>query len=315
MNDSAISDHELVALFDDGMRAADIARKIGLTRERVRQRLERNGRGGTNQNRLPKQSALLDASALSTTWRGLSERLNVTPRTLELALAKHAVRPEIETRLLSNRKAASAEHRLLAQRPYVARIRGIAAEVGHTPTQDELEARDLYHASLHELFGSAQAAMLAAGLTPNVRGRSPMPLPSGFSRDLAPTDDEHLLRRRADQLRRSGLSGPPVGNVNPTKTSRVSAEYVRDPAVVAWILEIAAGFCELCGNEGYELDDGTRFLEVHHMIALTDGGPDVVSNAVGVCETCHGRLHRAKDRTQLSSTLYGRLSRLATSVA
>jgi 5-methylcytosine-specific restriction endonuclease McrA len=293
-NDSVISDAELVALFDDGTRAIDIARKVGLTRERVRQRLERNGRVGTNQNRFPKQGALLDAAALSTTWRGLAERLRVTPRTLELALEKHAVRTEVETRLLSNRQAASAEHRLLAQRPYVARIRAIAAEVGHTPTQDELEARDLYHASLHELFGSAQAAMLAAGLTPNLRGRPPMPLPSGFSHDLAPTDDEDVLRRRADQLRRSGLSGPPAGNVHPAKAARMSASYLRDPAVVAWILEIAAGFCELCGNEGYELDDGTRFLEVHHMIALADGGPDVLSNAVGVCETCHGKASSRK---------------------
>lgn len=311
MNDSVVTDSELVALFDGGMRAAEIARTVGLTRERIRQRLERSGRIGTNKNRFPKVDALLAAAKLSTTWRSLADRLKITPGTLDRALEIATSREDIAQLLLTNRRAASAEHRLIAQRPYVARIRAIAAEVGHTPTQDELEERELYHASLHQLFGSARVAMIAAGLTPNVRGRPPMPLPSDFSHERASTDDPELLRSRADQLRRSGLSEPPLGSVNPAKTVRASTAYYRDPAVVAWILDLAAGFCEMCGVEGYETDDGARFLEVHHMIPLANGGPDVVSNAVGLCETCHGKLHRAKDRDALAAALYASLPRLA----
>jgi 5-methylcytosine-specific restriction enzyme A len=310
MSEPSVSDAQLVALFDGGLHASDIARRVGLTRERVRQRLSRNGRAGTNPHRLPKEPALRAAAKLSTTWRALAERLQISQLLLDRAIESYKIRKEIDALLRSNRNAASAERRLLAQRPYVIQIRQIAAQVGHTPTQAELEEYGLYHASLHEFFGSAQAAMIAAGLSPNVRGRPPLALPEGFSNDSTPTDDLDLLRVRADQLRRSGMSAAPVGNEMPKKVESSHSAYVRDPAVVAWVLDLAAGFCELCDEEGYELDNGVRFLEVHHMRALCENGPDVVSNAVGVCETCHGKLHRAKDRAALSSELYRRLPRL-----
>ena len=40
--------------------------------------------------------------------------------------------------------------------------------------------------------------------------------------------------------------------------------------------------CELCGRK--------RKLELHHIVPLTCGGPDIEENWVAICVNCHSRL-------------------------
>jgi predicted HNH restriction endonuclease len=70
-------------------------------------------------------------------------------------------------------------------------------------------------------------------------------------------------------------------------------EYRRNPDVVAEVLLRASGRCECCGVGAPFVrgSDGSPYLEVHHVVALSDGGDDTVENAMAACPNCHRRLH------------------------
>jgi len=69
--------------------------------------------------------------------------------------------------------------------------------------------------------------------------------------------------------------------------------FVRNPEVVADALRLAEGICQGCGTSELFIraSDGTPYLEVHHIIPLSDGGIDDLSNACALCPTCHRLLH------------------------
>jgi 5-methylcytosine-specific restriction endonuclease McrA len=225
-------------------------------------------------------------------------------------MSQRQVRSEVLHALLANRQRESHEQRIQSQRPLVIVLRTIALQVQRTPTTVDLAPHGVYHVTLKKLFGSVANAMIAAGLQPNVTGRPPYPLPEGFRDEFTPTADESELDRRARQIRRNGAVTMPQGNSSPAKTTGVTAAFIRDPAVVAWVRDQAAGHCESCGELGYETDDGSLHLEVHHVLALADGGPDTVDNAVAVCETCHGKLHRWSKRELMRADLFVQAPRL-----
>ncbi|OXI94940.1 MULTISPECIES: HNH endonuclease [Burkholderia] len=68
--------------------------------------------------------------------------------------------------------------------------------------------------------------------------------------------------------------------------------FVRNPDVVAEVLDRADGKCEIChGDAPFMRRDGRPYLEVHHVVQLADGGEDTTENAVAVCPNCHRRAH------------------------
>jgi 5-methylcytosine-specific restriction protein A len=84
----------------------------------------------------------------------------------------------------------------------------------------------------------------------------------------------------------------------------VAEQFERDPRVKAWVLEKAQGRCKLCGSDAPLKDEeGYPFLEVHHIVPLTEGGDDIVSNAVSLCTNCHRRCHHGQDRKLISERL------------
>jgi hypothetical protein len=82
-------------------------------------------------------------------------------------------------------------------------------------------------------------------------------------------------------------------NTIPEKIERKIFDFIRNPNVVAEVLERASGVCEECSNPApfIKASDGTPYLEVHHKIRLADGGDDTVDNAIAVCPNCHRKLH------------------------
>ncbi len=72
--------------------------------------------------------------------------------------------------------------------------------------------------------------------------------------------------------------------------------YIRNSDVVAEVLDRANGVCEYCGNEApFKKDtDGLGFLEVHHIIPLSENGLDIVENCVALCPNCHRHAHYGK---------------------
>lgn len=124
------------------------------------------------------------------------------------------------------------------------------------------------------------------------------------------TDDFDVLVQRASHLRGRG-GPPPPGNKSPSFVGSGSARrFQRMPSVVAYVLDRASDACELCHEPSFERDDGTIYLEVHHLMELARGGSDTVQNAVALCAQCHRKLHFGRDRAQLRETLYLRVTGL-----
>ncbi|RMF75948.1 MAG: HNH endonuclease [Acidobacteria bacterium] len=129
--------------------------------------------------------------------------------------------------------------------------------------------------------------------------------------DYEPSADEQTLEERSHRIRQRKFDSPPSGNKTPRKTEVSTDAYVRDPAIIAWVREFAAGRCELCGREAPFRDArGEPYLEVHHVVALGDGGPDVIENAVALCPNCHRRCHYSADPEAVAEELYERVPRL-----
>lgn len=104
---------------------------------------------------------------------------------------------------------------------------------------------------------------------------------------------------------------PPVGSKSPQRLNVEVTQYSRDPAVAAWVLREAAGHCELCGSPApFEREDGTPFLEVHHVLRLADRGEDTIHNTVALCPNCHRRLHYGRDKVVLAKRLVEKVPRL-----
>lgn len=97
------------------------------------------------------------------------------------------------------------------------------------------------------------------------------------------------------------------------KATRQVEVFERNPYVVAAALKKSKGRCGCCGNEGFEREDGSVYLEVHHVKRLADGGADKLENAAAVCPNCHRELHHGtkKAKRRLISQLRANLSHLS----
>lgn len=137
------------------------------------------------------------------------------------------------------------------------------------------------------------------------------PIIHGKSSDLLqPTDDESVLNTRVSRLIKKPLSEP-KGYKAPGAVERLQKVYVRDPAVKAWILQQSKGVCENCGEKApFFLNDGSPYLEVHHVIPLSSAGADTTSNCVALCPNCHRALHYSQNAKELIEMLYINIDRL-----
>jgi 5-methylcytosine-specific restriction endonuclease McrA len=97
----------------------------------------------------------------------------------------------------------------------------------------------------------------------------------------------------------------------PVRAEAKISRFERDAAVTKWVLAQAQGQCESCLDEApFQKDDGTPFLEVHHLKRLADGGSDTKENAIAVCPNCHRALHFASERESMRSDILHRVARL-----
>ena len=129
-----------------------------------------------------------------------------------------------------------------------------------------------------------------------------------------PTADRKELAERVERARkriRGRKAAPPRGQDTVPRTSNTSDRYVRDPEVIAGVLEQAAGKCEHCRCPApFKRADGEPFLEVHHVRPLGEGGPDTTENAAACCPNCHRRLHLDPAKESLRLKLIASVKRL-----
>jgi len=84
--------------------------------------------------------------------------------------------------------------------------------------------------------------------------------------------------------------------------------FVRAAEVRQRVLQRSRGCCELCGAEGFRTTAGAIYLETHHVIPLSEGGPDLDFNVVALCANDHRRAHHALEAPSLRARLLAFLS-------
>ena len=77
--------------------------------------------------------------------------------------------------------------------------------------------------------------------------------------------------------------------------------FVRSPEVRARVLTRSGGRCESCNASGFLLPDGRRFLETHHIIPLSEDGPDIDANVIAICPNEHREAHYGKRAADLQN--------------
>lgn len=89
--------------------------------------------------------------------------------------------------------------------------------------------------------------------------------------------------------------------------------YERSPLVIAITRKRAGYACEVegCTSPTFVTDEGERFVEVHHLIPLAQGGEDTIENTACLCPTHHREIHHGKLRHLLTASLRARRSRRA----
>jgi 5-methylcytosine-specific restriction protein A len=100
-----------------------------------------------------------------------------------------------------------------------------------------------------------------------------------------------------------------IGTMGPAaKVVTTTEAYVRDPLVRAAALLRAEGSCELCGDAGFKTAGGRIYLETHHVVPLSEDGPDHESNVVALCANDHRRAHHGEDAAAIREKLLSMLA-------
>lgn len=100
-----------------------------------------------------------------------------------------------------------------------------------------------------------------------------------------------------------------VGNDDPEYRKRMAGSYVRDSKVRELVLRRAKGVCEDCGQPGFSKRNGKPYLETHHIIKLSEQGPDKPHNVIALCATDHRRAHYADNWAELQEKFLAKLSK------
>jgi len=112
----------------------------------------------------------------------------------------------------------------------------------------------------------------------------------------SPNEDLEALHRRAMEAAETGT--------NRRQSDAKRSYWQRSSDVRNYVLKRANGACEACDSPApFEKDDGTPFLETHHIRRLTDGGPDDPCFVAGICPNCHRRAHYGQDYQELNERL------------
>lgn len=108
------------------------------------------------------------------------------------------------------------------------------------------------------------------------------------------------------------LGAPPHGKAVPERTAmRRGAGYRRDDAVRDYVIRRSRGHCEYCGGIGFEMTDGSHYVEAHHVIALSAEGPDTVENVIALCAGHHREAHYGERAESLEMAFLTKLQEVA----
>lgn len=118
--------------------------------------------------------------------------------------------------------------------------------------------------------------------------------------DVPNLSDEELFQR-AKESKTTTRSG------SGSTTSDASTSYTRSDLVRDFALRMADGVCQACKADAPFLDtNGEKFLEVHHLYRVSDGGVDDPENVIALCPNCHREVHHGQRGDELNQDLIDR---------
>ncbi len=129
----------------------------------------------------------------------------------------------------------------------------------------------------------------------------PLRKKDGFSDIIYAENDIRSVENKSD-LEASKLSyetlrerAQRVDSISLAKEVKIAYRQ-RDAEVSRYTKCRAKGHCDLCGKLAPFIDShGEPFLETHHLIWLSKGGPDGIFNTVALCPNCHREVHSLDD--------------------
>jgi 5-methylcytosine-specific restriction protein A len=107
------------------------------------------------------------------------------------------------------------------------------------------------------------------------------------------------------------LDDIPEGATSPEKLIFSGSIFKRDRMVRDYVLNRAKGKCEFCGEDGFLMSSGRRYLEAHHVIGLSRNGPDTVSNVIALCPRHHREAHFGADAVELNVQMLAKAKALS----
>jgi 5-methylcytosine-specific restriction enzyme A len=133
----------------------------------------------------------------------------------------------------------------------------------------------------------AMAQTFLAGLAPTTL--------TAMTAQEAVAVDAALRSPRAERQARLAAADP-----KPRQTTVSVKVYLRNPDVVAEVLDRAQGKCEACARPApfVRFSTGLPYLEVHHRTPLAEDGDDHPDNALALCPNCHREAHHGQDRAR-----------------
>lgn len=117
---------------------------------------------------------------------------------------------------------------------------------------------------------------------------------------------EQVMQRFAD------ICPPPIvvalakkAKTKPVRKPVLREEFARNPIIVAAAIHRAKEQCEMpgCNATLFRRGDGSAYLEVHHILPLSEEGFDSLDNVAALCPSCHREQHHGRDRAALRDRL------------
>lgn len=98
------------------------------------------------------------------------------------------------------------------------------------------------------------------------------------------------------------LDDVPEGALVPEQLQMECLAYKRNRMVRNYVVNRAKGRCEYCGEQGFLMANGNRYIEAHHILGLGANGPDTVANVIGLCPGHHREAHFGENALSLNES-------------
>ena len=98
------------------------------------------------------------------------------------------------------------------------------------------------------------------------------------------------------------LGSVPEGALVPEQLRMECLAYKRNRMVRDYVVHRAKGRCEYCGEQGFLMANGSRYIEAHHILGLAANGPDTVANVIGLCPGHHREAHFGEKAQSLNES-------------